>query len=287
MDAAAIINVLDMVSVALLIAATGLQSKLGLGLAFVRGDPAGATRSMLAMFVAMPAFVLSATWILPLERPVALALLALAVSPMPPFLPAKEKAIGGTNDYIAGTLLLAPLVALIAIPLFVWIAGGVFGLSVNHDPVAVLHILVVTLCAPWLIGLLVNRFAPTAAARLVRPFKLLGIGLLVIAGIALPLVAFPAIRNAVGSGTLLVIVAIAAFGLLAGHLAGGPHPGNQRALALICSQRHPGVAMAIAVAAFPDEAQATLGAVLLYVVASAVIAVPYVRWAAGAPESQS
>jgi BASS family bile acid:Na+ symporter len=206
---------------------------------------------------------------------------------MPPHIAVEEKEIGGTKGYIAGTLLLAPLVALIAIPMFIGLAGGVFGRPVNHDPVAVLRVLVVTLGAPLLIGMLINRFAPTAAARLVRPCKLLGTGLLVIVAITVLIVAFPAIRNAAGNGTLPVIVAIAAFGLLAGHLAGGPHPGNRRALALICSQRHPGVAMAIAVAAFPDDAQATLGAVVLYLVVSALIAVPYARWAAGAPERQS
>lgn len=281
MDAPAIINILDMVSVALGIAAIGLQSTLGLGLNFVRADPIGATRSMLAMFMAVPAFVLAVIWILPLERSVALALLALSVSPMPPLLAIKEKEIGGTDDYITGTLLLAPLAAVIAIPVFVWLAQGVFGRPGGHNLHAVIYIFVVTVGAPLLLGMLVNRFAPKTAAKLVQPFKVLGTGLLVIVTVAIIIVAFPATRDAVGNGTVLVIVAIAAFGLLAGHMAGGPQPGNQRALALICSQRHPGVAMAIAIAAFPDEAQASLGAMALHVIISAMIAVPYSRWAAG------
>lgn len=279
MNAAAIINIIDMVSVALGIAAIGLQSTLGLGLTFVRADPAGATRSMLAMFIAVPAFVLAVIWILPLERSVALALLALSVSPMPPLLAIKERAIGGADDYVTGTLLLAPLAALVAIPLFVWLAQGVFGRPVGHNLKAVMHIFVATVGAPLLLGMLVNRFAPSTAAKLVQPFKVLGTGLLVIVAIAILIVAFPATRDAVGNGTVLIITAIAAFGLFAGHMAGGPHPGNQRALALICSQRHPGVAMAIAIAAFPDDAPATLGAMALYVIISAVLAVPYRRWA--------
>ena len=277
MDAAAIINILDMVSVALGIAAIGLQSTLGLGLSFVRADPVGATRSMLAMFMAVPAFVLAVIWILPLERSVALALLALSVSPMPPLLAIKEKAIGGMDDYVTGTLLLAPLAALVAIPLFVWLAQGVFGRPSSDNLSTVMHIFVVTVAAPMLLGMLVNRFGPNTAAKLAQPLKVLGTGLLVIATIAILIVSFPATRDAVGNGTVLVIVAIAAFGLFAGHMAGGPQLGNQRALALICSQRHPGVAMAIAVSAFPDEAQASLGAMALYVIISAFIAVPYSR----------
>lgn len=278
MDAAALVNVIDMVSVALGIAAIGLQSTLGLGLTFVRADPVAATRSMLAMFVAVPAFVLAVISMLPLERSVALALMALSVSPMPPLLAIKEKAIGGTDDYITGTLLLAPLVALIAIPVFVALAQSVFGRPVGHNLIKVMHIFVVTVGAPLLIGMIVNRFAPTTAAKLVRPFQLLGTALLAIVAVAVLFVALPATLKAVGNGTVLVITAIAAFGLLAGHMAGGPHLGNRRALALICSQRHPGVAMAIAMAAFPKDAPATLGAMALYVIISVVLAVPYRRW---------
>lgn len=282
MDVVALVEALDVVSVALVVGAVALQSTLGMGLTFIRTDPVGAIKAMLAMFVAMPAFVLLVTWILPLDRPIALALLALSVSPMPPTLPSKEKEMGGTSEYVAGTLILAPLVALLAIPLFVAIAGGVFGRSVTHDNAAVLNILVLTLAAPLFIGLMINRRAPELAAKLSRPVGLLGAILLVIAGVGVLVTAFPAILDALGNGTLLVIVAIAGFGLLAGHLAGGPHPGNRHALALICSQRHPGVAMAIAVAAFPSEAQATLGAVLIYVIASSLIAIPYGRWRSSA-----
>lgn len=277
MVAATVLNWLDMLSVALVVAAVGLKSRLGLGLAFVRRYPAVVARSMFAMFVVVPAFVLLITWLVPLDSPVVLALLALSVSPMPPVLPIMERQVGGKPAYVASTLLFAPLVALLAIPLMIWIAGGVFGRAMNHDPTAVLPTLVLTLGAPLLIGLLVKRHAPALASRLVRPLSRLGSGLLAVVTIALPLFAFPAIINALGNGTLVAVVATAAFGLLVGHLAGGPQSGNRRALALICSQRHPGVAIAIAIATFPDDAEATMGAVLVYVLAASAIAIPYAR----------
>lgn len=277
MGAATLLSALDMLSVALVVAAVGLKSRLGLGLAFVRGRPGAAARAMLAMFVAVPAFVLLVTWLVPLERPVALALLALSVSPMPPVLPITERQVGGKPGYVAGTLLLAPMVAMVAIPLLIWVGGGVFGHRVDHDLAAALQVIVLTLGAPLLIGLLVKRHAPTLAARLVRPVSRLGSGLLVVVIVALLVFAWPAMISALGNGTLIVVLATASFGLLVGHLAGGPKPGNRRALALICSQRHPGVAMAIAIAAFPDEAAATLGAVVVYVLASSAIAFTYAR----------
>jgi BASS family bile acid:Na+ symporter len=287
MDAATLVNILDMISVALLVATIGFKSTPGLGLAFVRTRPRGAMKSMLAMFVAMPTIVLLAISVLPLDYPVAMALLALSVSPMPAVLAEQEKELGGRSDYIAGMLLLAPLVSLIAIPLFLWLAGGVFGQPIDHDLGPVVLILLLTIGAPLLMGMLVNHLAPVVAARLARPFKQWGTGLLVIVSLAIIMLAWRDMLDAMGNGTLLVITAVAGLGLLAGHLVGGPHRGNQRALALICSQRHPGVAMAIAVAVFPAETQDILAAVLIYVLVSAAIAMPYGRWAAASSQSRS
>ena len=56
----------------------------------------------------------------------------------------------------------------------------------------------------------------------------------------------PAIVSLVGNGTVLVIAAVVAAGLAAGHWLGGPDPDDRTALAIASSMRHPGVAMAIA-----------------------------------------
>jgi BASS family bile acid:Na+ symporter len=287
MNAATLVNILDMISVALLVAAIGFKSTPGLGLTFVRTRPRGAAKSMLAMFVVMPAVVLLAIWALPLEYPVAMALLALSVSPMPAVLAEQEKELGGRSDYVAGMLLLAPLVSLIAIPLFLWLAGGVFGRPIDHDLGPVLWILFLTIGAPLLLGMLVSQLAPVAAARLAGPFRRWGTWLLVIVSVAIVVLAWRDMIDALGNGTFLAITAVAGLGLLTGHLIGGPHRGNQRALALICSQRHPGVAMAIAVAVFPAEAQDILAAVVIYVLVSAAIALPYGRWAAASAKSRA
>jgi BASS family bile acid:Na+ symporter len=87
-----------------------------------------------------------------------------------------------------------------------------------------------------------------------------------------------AILGVIGQGTLVVTVAVVAFGLLVGHLLGGPDPGNRRALASATVHRHPAIALLLASGAFPGHEATVIGTVLLYLLASLLLAVPYERW---------
>jgi len=68
-----------------------------------------------------------------------------------------------------------------------------------------------------------------------------------------------------------------AIGLIVGHLLGGPDPRDCVVLALATASRHPGVALAIAAANFPQEKR-VLGAILLYLLISLVVSVAYLAW---------
>jgi len=87
-----------------------------------------------------------------------------------------------------------------------------------------------------------------------------------------------AILAVIGQGTLVVTVAVVAFGLLVGHLLGGPDPGNRGALASATVSRHPAIALLLASGAFPEHEAAVIGTVLLYLFAALLLAVPYERW---------
>jgi len=86
----------------------------------------------------------------------------------------------------------------------------------------------------------------------------------------------PAFRTLVGDGTLLVIVTFTVGALIMGHWLGGPERDNRTVLALSTASRHPGIAIAIATANFPDE-KLVMPAVLLFVLVSALVALPYVK----------
>jgi BASS family bile acid:Na+ symporter len=89
--------------------------------------------------------------------------------------------------------------------------------------------------------------------------------------------AWLAMVSLVGNGTIVAIVAFSLVGLVVGHLLGGPDSDDCAVLALATASRHPGVALAIASANFPGE-KVVPAAVLLYLIVSAIVSIPYLTW---------
>jgi BASS family bile acid:Na+ symporter len=87
-----------------------------------------------------------------------------------------------------------------------------------------------------------------------------------------------AILGVIGQGTLVVTVAVVAFGLLVGHLLGGPDPGHRGALASATVLRHPAIALLLASGAFPERESTVIGTVLFYLLASMLLSFFYERW---------
>ena len=85
-----------------------------------------------------------------------------------------------------------------------------------------------------------------------------------------------AILSFIGNGAVLVLGALVAVGLIAGHWLGGPVREERTVLALASGSRHPGAAIAIAHANFPDDK--LLPVILLYLVVAALVSIPYVQW---------
>ena len=65
--------------------------------------------------------------------------------------------------------------------------------------------------------------------------------------------------------------------VLTGHFLGGPDPEDRTLLVLATVSRHPAVALAIAQANFPQQKLAG-PAVVLYLLLSAMVSAPYVKW---------
>jgi bile acid:Na+ symporter, BASS family len=60
-----------------------------------------------------------------------------------------------------------------------------------------------------------------------------------------------------------------------GHLLGGPEPGDRTALAIACATRHLGVALLVA-GSLPGPR--TLILITAYLLASAAVTIPYLKW---------
>jgi bile acid:Na+ symporter, BASS family len=272
-----ILKLVLLLGVVLLVVAIGMRARLEQPLLLLR-RPALALRAMAAMYVALPAFVLVLVWLLPLQAGVGAVLLGFAVAPVLPPWAKKGAAVGGQADYVIGLQVLSSGVALLVVPLVIWIVYRLFGVATALDPLAVELVLLVTVAAPLALGIGIARLRPGGALRLAALADRAG-GVVTLLGVVVLLIVHGrAILGVIGQGTLVIIVAVVAFGLLVGHLLGGPDPGNRGALASATVLRHPAIALLLASGAFPKHEATVIGTVLLYLLVALLLAVPYERW---------
>jgi BASS family bile acid:Na+ symporter len=141
----------------------------------------------------------------------------------------------------------------------------------------VVGIVVIMILAPLAAGTLVARYAPAFAARAQTPINRLSM-LILLAGVALIYVkAWRPMLAELGNGTLAALVGFVLVGLVSGHLLGGPRHDDRSVLAIATSTRHPGISLAIASSNAPAD-KAVIAVILLYLLVSAILALPYVAW---------
>jgi BASS family bile acid:Na+ symporter len=239
--------------------------------------PSQLLRSLLAMNVLLPLFAATLVAVFSLRPPVAIALVALSVSPVPPFLPQKQLKLVGRQEYVYGLLGTASLLSIVLAPLTIVLIGLAFSRQVRIEPAAIGRIVALTILIPFALGLIIRRLIPTFAVRASPLASKAGVLLLVAAVVPVIITMWPAMISLIGDGTLLAIVAFMVVGLAVGHLLGGPDPDDRTVLALATATRHPGVALVIAAGNFPGE-KLVAPALMLYLLVGAIASAPYVMW---------
>jgi bile acid:Na+ symporter, BASS family len=284
MNMAVLIPLLLKTSIALTVIALGLRATVGEATSLFR-DPPRFARSVLAMVVLMPLFAIAVALLFDLHPAVKIALVALAVSPVPPLVPKKVLKAGGDSAYMVGLLVASAVVAIVTIPGAMELLQRIFAVPLAMPARAIAVLVLTTVLAPLAVGLAIRHFAPTLAQRAVKPVALVATVMLVAGVLPILFKALPEAVSLVGNGTLLAIAAFVSLGLAAGHLLGGPRPDDRSVLAVATASRHPGVAIAIAHVNFPDQ-RLVVAAVVLYLLVGAVLSAVYLRWHqrhAGAP----
>jgi BASS family bile acid:Na+ symporter len=276
MSSSAIIMLAVKASLMLTVLAVGLRSKPGDATYLVR-HPGLLARSVLAMNVLMPLLALWIAIVFALHPAVKLALIALTLSPVPPFLPNKMVRSGGHGSYVVGLFVAASLAAVVVVPVSVALLGSLFGLPFRMPPVEIATLVGASLLLPIALGIAIRRLAPIGAARAAGLVTRLATIVLVVALIPLLTSSWPAMRSLLGDGTLAAIVVMTLAGLGVGHLLGGPNRGDRVVLALATASRHPAVAISILTANFPHE-RVVPAAVVLALIVSAIVSVPYTAW---------
>jgi bile acid:Na+ symporter, BASS family len=241
--------------------------------------PSLLVRSVLSMNVVMPVVaILIALAFSDLDRGLKIALIALSVSPVPPFLPGNEVKSGGRASYVVGLLAVSALSSIVFVPAAAAFIGRIFGEEVHTQPSAIAFIVVTSLLAPLALGLVIGRIAPGLAAKIARPLSIVGAVLLIAAFVPVLLKIWPAIVGSFGNYSLLTIVSFVVVALGVGHVLGGPDAEDRTVLAMSTASRHPGVALAVA--HDTPNVLPVLGVVLICVIAGAVLGKLYVKWTA-------
>ena len=276
MDLATLVSAAVQASVCLIVFSLGLGSTQEDAL-YLLHRPRQLVRSLLSMNVVMPLVAAGLAAVFDFPAALNISLVALAVSPVPPILPMRQLRAGGRAPYAVGLLMAAALLAIVFIPLALNLIALGFGKEAHVPETAVARLVAITVLVPIAAGIVVRRRAPAFAARAARPISL---GALALLGVVVVLLLIRAWRPAVsliGDGHVLAIAAFVAIGLIVGHLLGGPDPRDRVVLALATASRHPGVALAIAAANFPQENR-VMGAILLYLLISLIVSVAYLAW---------
>jgi len=277
MDLMLIVKLMAVASLLLLVMSFGMDTELSEAFAFLQA-PGLSARAMAAMFLVVPAVALGLSLALPLVPATMFALLALAVSPMPPVFPGKGAKVGGGSRYVMSLFVLATAFTFIAAPLILHLDASILGVGLAFEPRQVALTLAITAVGPLVAGLLLGHLAPGLAQRISHPFAVGGKVLLGLTALLALVITAPNMWQAIGNFTLVACAILAAAALAAGHLLGGPGEGNRAALATAASIRHPGVAMGMAASAGTSNPQQVTATVLIYLIVATLLGIAYDKW---------
>jgi BASS family bile acid:Na+ symporter len=267
-------------SMALMGFCIGLHARFD-DLLYLLQRPSLLIRSLLAMNVIMPAVAVAIALWLDVDHALKVALIALSVSPVPPILPGSQLKAGGRECYVVGLLAAAALVSIVFVPAVAALIGRLFGQAVRTAPSAIAWIVLTSILAPLILGVVVRRLAPKLATLLARPLSLLATVVLVVAFLPVLLKIWPAILASFGNFTFVTIVAFCAIGIVVGHVLGGPDREDRSVLALATASRHPAVALAV-VQNTSELLLPVLGIVLVALTVGAVLGAMYSKVSARA-----
>lgn len=272
----ALIPILLTCSLAGLVLVVGLNAGKG-DLIYVLRRPNLLAKAVLAVLVIPPIAAGLLIWALPLTPAVKAGIMLMAVAPVPPLVPGKELKVGGSKEYAYGVYVAMALLTVISVPVVFEVASNLFGRPGDSVPLTKLAMTVLTgVLLPLLIGVVVRIVSPALAAKAAPLLYKLSMLLILVAFVPILVKIWPALEGLIGNGTLLAMSVVTVICIAAGHMLGGPERTGRATLAVAASVRHPGIAISIAGANFPDPH--VPAAILLYLLVGLVIGGLYTVW---------
>lgn len=276
MTLAELIPIVLKVSVMMMIFAMGLGTRLA-DLADLMQQPLKLVRSLISMYGVMLVVAVAICKLTGPRPPVEIVIVVLSLASVPPLLPKKLVRADANTSYAVGLVVMASLFSVIWIPVAVHILQHVFDVPLSASTKQLASIALLNILAPLVGAALVRRAFPTLANRIERP--LARAGSLLLLAVLLPLLyrLWHPMFEQIGGGTLIALATFIVVGLVSGHLLGGPSADDRTVLATASASRHPGISMALAHLNFPNE-KSVVAVVLLYLVLSAILTLPYIAW---------
>jgi bile acid:Na+ symporter, BASS family len=276
MDIRSIIVLFMQISLVMLVVSIGMQAQWRDLLAVWR-QPKMLLRAILAVNVVVPAVAVIAVLALPMAPIIKLGIVAMAVSPMPPFVPGKMVKAGAHVGLGIGLYLALLLLAVVLVPATMALMDLFSPADIAVSVAVVARFVIMFVLVPIAIGLLMGSFAPQPSKRF-APFVNMAAMILLLPPFLLIVIKSGAgIVGLLGDGTLVAILVAIAAGLIAGTMLGGPKPENRLALALAAATRHPAIASLI-IHQYRDDRRAML-TIMLFLLTSLIVTALYQHWA--------
>jgi BASS family bile acid:Na+ symporter len=275
MDIKQIVVLAFQVSILCTVFGFGLKATPGELLYLVR-RPGLLARSVLSVFMIMPVVAVVLARMFDFRPTVEIALVALAISPVPPLLPKKETKAGGHASFGLGLMAVLAFLSIVTVPAALELLERFSGRPLAMAPAAIAGMVLTSVLAPMAAGMAFRAVLPVVGEHLEKPVTRVGMVLLPLATLALLSATLPALGALIGGGTVLAMVIFVVAGLGIGHVLGGPDPDHSVVLALSTACRHPAIALAILATNFPDERFG--GTLLLYLLVNAVLGIAYLTW---------
>lgn len=268
MDFKLLIVLVLKLSISLIVFGLGLHATLADALSVLR-RPRELGRAVLSMNVIMPALALTMALNFNFHPAVKIVLVALSVAPVPPMFPRTALKEGGRKDYTIGLLVAMALLAIVVIPVTMKIFQPLAGVRLREPVSSVSWLVLKSILLPLAAGIALRSLAPGLTKRLARPIGILATVLLILSVLPVLFVSAREIWSLIGDGTILAFCVFVLAGLATGYWLGGPDSEDRRVLSLATSSRHPGLALAIAHANFPNQ-KLDISAMALYLIVNAV-----------------
>lgn len=269
--------ILLQVSIFLIVFSLGLEETWESATSLLR-RPAMLARSLLSVNIATAVVAAVLAVLFHMNPAVKIALIFLAVSPLPPLLPQRQLKLGGRSPYVYGLLTAMSLLSIVIVPVAVEVLGKLFGRDIHVGPLAVAKVVGRTILLPMGLGMLVHARAPVLARKAGVPLGRFGNLLLLVAALPLMVFAWRPVFELIGHGEVVAMIIFTLVAVAIGHWLGGPDPAERRILALASASHHPSLAMALAAANFPQQRRLVAAAIVLYLGVSAVVLLPYIAW---------